>query len=434
VSAPVRVRSGDTLAGATTVPGDKSIAHRALLLGALADGASTVRGFPGGADVRATLGAIRALGAKAEWSGDIVRIEGRGLALGDGIDTAIDCANSGTTMRLTTGLVAAVPGRRTLDGDGSLRRRPMERVAVPLRAMGARIETTGGRAPVIVDGTRLHGTDWTMGVASAQVKSALLLAALRADGPSTVTEPLATRDHSERMLRYMGVAVTTDGTRVGVNGGQPLAPLDLTLPGDPSSAAFLAVAALLVPGSEIRIGGVGTNPLRTGLFAILARMGASITVGGERDVAGEPVGTIVVRHGMLHGTEVGPDEVPGAIDELPILAVAAAFAEGETRVTGAAELRVKESDRIASLEQLRALGVDFEPTPDGFVVRGRPDARLAGGTIAAHGDHRIAMAFAVAGLRSPDGVTIDDPACADVSFPGFFPLLARLGARVDGPP
>jgi 3-phosphoshikimate 1-carboxyvinyltransferase len=309
----------------------------------------------------------------------------------------------------------------------------MERVAVPLRAMGARITTTDGKAPVVVDGTRLRGTHYTMGVASAQVKSALLLAGLRADGPTTVVEPLATRDHSERMLRHMGVDVTTEGTRIAVRGGQPLAPLDLTLPGDPSSAAFLAVAALLVPGSEIRVRGVGTNPLRTGLFAILARMGASISVVRANDVAGEPVGEIVVTHGALRGTEIGPDEVPGAIDELPILAVAAAFAEGETRVTGAAELRVKESDRIASLEQLRPLGVDFEPTPDGFVVRGRPDARLAGGTIAAHGDHRIAMAFAVAGLRSAEGITIDDPTCADVSFPGFFPLLARLGARVDEP-
>jgi 3-phosphoshikimate 1-carboxyvinyltransferase len=235
------------------------------------------------------------------------------------------------------------------------------------------------------------------------------------------------------MLRHMGVAVTTDGTRIGVRGGQPLAPLDLTLPGDPSSAAFLAVAALLVPGSTIRIGGVGTNPLRTGLFAILSRMGASISVIGTSDVGGEPVGEVVATHGALRGTEIGPDEVPGAIDELPILAVAAAFAEGETRVTGAAELRVKESDRIASLEQLRPLGVDFTATPDGFVVRGRPDARLAGGVIATHGDHRIAMAFAVAGLRSDEGITIDDPACADVSFPGFFPLLARLGARVDAP-
>jgi 3-phosphoshikimate 1-carboxyvinyltransferase len=271
-----------------------------------------------------------------------------------------------------------------------------------------------------------------MTVASAQVKSALLLAGLRASGTTTVVEPLATRDHTERMLRHMGVRVGTDGTRVVVAGGARLAPLDVTLPGDPSSAAFLVVAALLVPGSTVRITGVGTNPLRIGALDVLRRMGADVRIENVRDVAGEPVGDVVVGHGRLHGTTITPSEVPGAIDELPILAVAAAVAEGETRVTGAEELRVKESDRIASLEQLRPLGVDFTATADGFVVRGRPDARLDGGTIATHGDHRIAMAFAVAGLRSAGGVTIDDPVCADVSFPGFFPLLARLGARVDG--
>ena len=430
--AAVRVRgAGAPLAGTTTVPGDKSIAHRALLLGALADGTSTVRGFPGGADVRATLGAVRALGAPAEWQGDTVRIAGQGLGLGAGIDTAIDCANSGTTMRLTSGLVAAVPGRRTLDGDASLRRRPMERVAVPLRAMGARIETTAGRAPITIDGSALRGADWRMDVASAQVKSAVLLAGLRAGGPTSVVEPLPTRDHTERMLRHMGVAVVADGARVGVQGGQRLAPLDLTLPGDPSSAAFLVVAALLVPGSRVRITGVGTNPLRIGILDILRRMGAAIRIEGGRDAAGEPVGDVVVTHGALRATTVTPAEVPGAIDEMPILAVAAAFAEGETRVTGAEELRVKESDRLAALEQLRPLGVDFATTRDGFVVRGRPDGRLAGGRIATHGDHRIAMAFAVAGLRSADGVTIDDPACADVSFPGFFERLGALGAAVD---
>ena len=432
MSATVRVRAAaGPLGGSTTVPGDKSIAHRALLLGALAEGRSTIRGFPGGADVRATLGAIRALGAATEWDGDTVRIAGQGLGLGAGVDTTIACANSGTTMRLTTGLVAGVAGRRTLDGDASLRRRPMERVAVPLRAMGARIATTEGRAPVVVDGTRLHGTEWTMPVASAQVKSAVLLAGLRADGATSVVEPLATRDHTERMLRHMGVPVRADGTRVGVGGGHRLAPLELTLPGDPSSAAFLVVAALLVPDSRIRITGVGTNPLRTGILDILGRMGARIGVEATRDEAGEPCGDVVVEHGCLRATTVGPAEVPGAIDELPILAVAAAFAEGETRVTGAEELRVKESDRLAALEQLRALGVAFETTRDGFVVRGRPDARLAGGRIATHGDHRIAMAFAIAGLRSAGGITIDDPACADVSFPGFFERMAALGAAVE---
>jgi len=355
-----------------------------------------------------------------------------GLALGTGVDATLDCANSGTTMRLTTGLVAAVAGRRTLDGDASLRRRPMERVAEPLRRMGAHIETTGGCAPVVVDGAGLRGTEWTMPVASAQVKSAVLLAGLRATGSTSVIEPLAMRDHTERMLRHMGVPIRVDGTRVDIAGGQRLSPLTLTLPGDPSSAAFLVVAALLVPGSRVRIAGVGTNPLRTGLFQILGRMGARIAVDAERDEAGEPCGDVVVEHGELHGTIVTDDEVPGAIDELPILAVAAAFADGETRVTGAAELRVKESDRIAALEQLRPLGVAFEATRDGFIVRGRPEARLDGGSITTHGDHRIAMAFAIAGMRSPGGVTIDDPTCADVSFPGFFGRLEALGARVEG--
>jgi 3-phosphoshikimate 1-carboxyvinyltransferase len=357
------------------------------------------------------LGAIRALGAPAEWDGDVVRIAGQGLALGTGVDATLDCANSGTTMRLTTGLVAAVAGRRTLDGDASLRRRPMERVAEPLRRMGAHIETTGGCAPVVVDGAGLRGTEWTMPVASAQVKSAVLLAGLRATGSTSVIEPLATRDHTERMLRHMGVPIRVDGTRVDIAGGQRLSPLTLTLPGDPSSAAFLVVAALLVPGSRVRIAGVGTNPLRTGLFQILGRMGARIAVDAERDEAGEPCGDVVVEHGELHGTIVTDDE---------------------TRVTGAAELRVKESDRIAALEQLRPLGVAFEATRDGFIVRGRPEAWLDGGSITTHGDHRIAMAFAIAGMRSPGGVTIDDPSCADVSFPGFFGRLEALGARVAG--
>jgi 3-phosphoshikimate 1-carboxyvinyltransferase len=431
MSAPARVSAGTALGGTTAVPGDKSIAHRALLLGALADGASTVRGLPDGADVRATLGAIRSLGAGAAIDGDTVRIEGRGLELGAGLAATLACANSGTTMRLGMGLVAGVAGRRVLDGDGSLRRRPMERVAVPLRAMGAAVATTGGRAPVTVDGARLRGVDYASPVASAQVKSAVLLAGLRADGTTRVVEPLPTRDHTERMLRHMGVAVTTEGARVALAGGQRLRPLDVTLPGDPSSAAFLVVAALLVPGSRLRIARVGLNPLRTGAFEVLRRMGARITVEAGPDEGGEPCGDVLVEHGPLRATAVAAEEVPAAIDELPILAVAAAFADGDTRVAGAAELRIKESDRIAALEQLRALGVAFDATADGFVVRGRPDARIGSGSIATHGDHRIAMAFAVAGLRSAGGVAVDDPACADVSFPGFFTLLRTLGARVE---
>jgi 3-phosphoshikimate 1-carboxyvinyltransferase len=427
----VRVRAAArAIAGDVRVPGDKSVSHRALLLGALADGRSTVRGCAAGADVRATLAAVRALGADGRVSGDVVTIEGGGLELGAGRDVTIDCANSGTTMRLGAGLVAGCPGRRTLDGDASLRRRPMERVAEPLRRMGARVETTEGHAPVVVDGGRLAGVTWTLPVASAQVKSAILLAGLRAAGTTTVVEPLATRDHTERMLETMGIPVARSGTRVTIEGGRRLRPLDLTVPGDPSSAAFLVVAALLVPGSRVRVRHVGTNPLRTGAFAILRRMGATIAVENERIEGGEPCGDLVASHGVLAGTTIEPAEVPGAIDELPILAVAAAFASGRTRVSGAAELRVKESDRVAALEQLRPLGVRIDTTDDGFVVDGDPERTLDAGAVVTHGDHRVAMAFAVAALRSR-GIVIDDRECAAVSFPAFFDVLASLGAPVE---
>ncbi len=255
----------------------------------------------------------------------------------------------------------------------------------------------------------------------------MLLAGLRAEGVTTVVEPLPTRDHTERLLRHTGVPVVIDGRRVSLTGGHRVRAFELGVPGDPSSAAFLVVAALVVAGSRVRIAGVGTNALRTGALAVLRRMGGRVTVENERDEAGEPCGDLVVEHSELRGTTIAPDEVPGAIDELPILAVAAAFAEGETVVRGAQELRVKESDRIAALAQLRALDVDVEPTDDGFVVRGRPDATLGAATIATHGDHRIAMAFAVAGLRSR-GVVLDDPGCVDVSFPGFFARLRDLAA------
>jgi 3-phosphoshikimate 1-carboxyvinyltransferase len=419
------------LDGACRVPGDKSICHRTLLLGALADGESVIEGFPGGADVCASLDAVQRLGARAVRDGSVVRLTGAGLALGPAGEVALDCGNSGTTMRLGAGLVAGGPGVVVMDGDASLRRRPMERIAAPLRQMGATVETTDGRAPLRVRGGALTGIDYTLPVASAQVKSAVLLAGLRARGTTRVREPLLSRDHTERMLAHQGVRLTRHADGVSLEGGQPLRPLALTLPGDPSSAAFLAVAALLVPGSALRVDGVCTNPTRTGAFTILERMGASVRIEGAREVAGEPLGDVVVRHAALRGTAVPPDEIPAAIDELPILAVAAAFAQGETRFTGAAELRVKESDRLAALEQLRPLGVDCEALPDGFVVRGDPARNLRGGRITTHGDHRIAMAFAVAALRADGGLVIDDPDCADVSFPGFFDLLRSLGAVVE---
>ena len=428
---PVRVAAGrGPLAGDVTVPGDKSLGHRALLLGALADGVTVVRRFSGGADVRATLDAVQRLGATAVTDGDTVRVTGAGLELGMDARVTLDCANSGTTMRLGMGVVAGVPGRSVLDGDGSLRRRPMERVAEPLRAMGARIETTVGRPPVELQGGGLSAVSWTLPIPSAQVKSAILLAGLRARGTTWVREPLASRDHTERMLEHMGVALARGADGIGIAGGQRLRAMEIALPGDPSSAAFLLVAALAVPGSSIRIRDVGLNPTRTGAFDILRRMGATITTERARMEAGEPCGDVLIRAGALRGTTIRPDEVPAAIDELPVLAVAGALADGETRITGAAELRLKESDRLAALEQLRTLGVSLDVHADGLVIEGGAGRRLGSARIDANGDHRIAMAFAVAGLASDDGVTITDPECVAVSFPGFFELLGRLGATV----
>jgi 3-phosphoshikimate 1-carboxyvinyltransferase len=420
------------LAGSARVPGDKSIAHRALLLGALAEGTTDVSGLPASADVAASLAAVQALGATVERRGDDVRIRGRGIGLGTADTIRIDCANSGTTMRLVTGLTAAGPGTVLLSGDASLTRRPMERVAAPLRAMGGEVETTDGHAPVTVRGRPLQGISWTLPVASAQVKSAILLAGLRAAGRTTVHEPLPTRDHTERLLEHLGGQVERSPGAVAVGGGQRLRGAPVPLPGDPSSAAFFAVAALLVPGSELLIRDVGINPTRTGFLDILARMGGAVEVVGAHEVAGEPRADLRVRAAALRGITIAPEEIPAAIDELPVLCVAAALATGETRISGAGELRVKESDRLAALEQLARLGVGVEATTDGLVIAGSGGQRLRGARIDPRGDHRIAMAFAVAGLVAEGGVVIDDPGCVDVSFPGFFARLAELGAQVEG--
>jgi 3-phosphoshikimate 1-carboxyvinyltransferase len=334
-------------------------------------------------------------------------------------------------MRLLAGLVAAGAGTTVLDGDASLRRRPMLRIAEPLVAMGARVETTDGRAPITVHGAPLAGIEWRLPVASAQVKSAVLLAGLRARGTTRVIEPLASRDHTERLLAHLGVRVTQAGGAVELTGGQRLRAADVPLPGDPSSAAFLVVAALLVPGSDLQLRDVGVNPTRIGFLAILARMGAAVSVTDETLAAGEPRASLRARAATLRGTAIAPAEVPGAIDELPVLCVAAALAAGETTLTGAAELRVKESDRLAALEQLRLLGVDVRATADGLVVRGTGGRPLRAGRIHAGGDHRIAMAFAIAGLASPDGVEIADPECVEVSFPGFFDRLRECGGCVE---
>jgi len=425
---------GRPLVGSQGFPGDKSIAHRAVLLGALAEGTQEIEGLPLGADVRASLAAVAALGARIEHHGDTVHVHGAGAAFGASGPAVVDCGNSGTTMRLLAGMLAGGSRPVTLDGDASLRRRPMERVAAPLRALGATVETTAGRPPLRIAPGRLHAIEWTLPVPSAQVKSAILLAGLRASGETVVHEPLATRDHTERMLGAMGVVVRRQGNTVAVRGGQSPCATRIELPGDPSSAAFFAVAAALVPGSRLVLREVCVNPTRTGFVAILRRMGARVEQGDAREVCGEPRADLEVHGSRLRATAITGDEVPGVIDELPILAVAAACADGETRLTGAAELRTKESDRLEALGQLRGLGVDVTILPDGLVIRGVGDAALRSARLSARGDHRIAMAFAVAALRAPGGIEIEDAAAADVSFPEFFEWLAALGPRVERRP
>jgi 3-phosphoshikimate 1-carboxyvinyltransferase len=413
------------LRGRLSVPSDKSIAHRALLFGAMAHGRTTISGFQGGRDNRSTLAICRALGVEVHEAGETLRLDGRGL---DGLrapSVDLDCENSGTTMRLLTGVLAGRPFTSRLVGDASLLRRPMRRVIEPLGRMGASItsEPGDGRAPLRIEGRPLHGAAHTLAVASAQVKSAIVLAGLQADGTTRVEEPVRSRDHTERMLRDFGAVLRGDELWVELDGPQRLQGTTITLPGDFSSAAFLMVAAALVPGSELTLTGVGLNPTRTGLLDVLRAMGADLEV--APDAAGaEPVGTIVVRHRPLHATRIEGNLVVRSIDEFPILCIAAACADGTTEIRDAAELRVKESDRVAVMaEMLRDLGVAVEELPDGLVVTG--PARLGGARVNPRDDHRIAMAAAVAGVVGAAPVVIDDPECAEVSFPGFYATLAK---------
>jgi len=435
------VRSGAPLRGAVPVPGDKSISHRALLLGAVASGESRVRNFLPAADCTATLWAIRALGIQVEeQDATTLIVHGRGLHGLQAPTAPLDCARSGTTMRLLAGLLAGQPFASVLTGSDQLRRRPMNRIAEPLRLMGADVQTTGGCAPLTIHPPHplhplnplthpLHPLTYSLPVASAQVKSALLLAGLYAGGPTTLHEPGPARDHTERMLRAMGCELDIAGATLRLTPGQALNPLDVTVPGDFSSAAFLIVAATLVPGSEISVEGAGINPTRTGLLDALRAMGADVTIQNRRTHGGEPVADLVVRSAPLRGAEVGGDLVVRAIDEFPILAVAATQARGETLVRDAAELRVKETDRIATtVDELRRLGAAIEPRPDGFIVRG--PTPLKGTAVHSHGDHRLAMALAVAGLAACGETTVHDTACVKDSFPGFDAALARLGAEI----
>lgn len=413
------------LRGRLSVPSDKSIAHRALLFGAIARGTTTVAGFQGGRDNRATLAVCRALGVDIAEQGETLRIVGTGFAGLRATLDALDCENSGTTMRLLTGVLAGRPFTSRLVGDGSLLRRPMRRVIEPLARMGAHIESEpgDGRAPLRIEGRALQGIAHTLAVASAQVKSAIVLAGLQATGTTRVEEPTRSRDHTERMLRDFGVVLRGSELWVELDGPQELQATSITLPGDFSSAAFLIVAAALVPGSELTLTGVGLNPTRTGLLDALRAMGADIDVQPEAGGA-EPVGALVVRHRPLHAVRIDGDLLVRSIDEFPILCIAAACAEGTTEIRDAAELRVKESDRVAVMaEMLRDLGVVVEELPDGLVVTG--PARLTGARVDPRDDHRIAMAAAIAGLAGAAPVVIDDPECAEVSFPGFYATLAQ---------
>jgi 3-phosphoshikimate 1-carboxyvinyltransferase len=429
----VRIPPAPRLAGTIHIPPDKSITHRALLFGALSDRTVRVDRPLDSEDTFATLRAVEACGITVDGLlGKRVDIVGRGPN-GLGSPPMVDCANSGTLMRLLAGILAGKGGGDTLlDGDDSLCRRPMNRIAKPLRAMGADVVTTpGGTPPMAVRGARpLRAMEHRLEVASAQVKSCILLAGLFADGETWVQEPAASRDHTERMLAAAGVEVLHDGPlRVGVRGPvEHLVLPDLTVPGDISSAAFHLVAAALRADPEVRLLGVNLNPRRTGILDVMRRMGADVRIEPGPDVAGEPCGDLVVRRaGTLHATEIGPDEVPRLIDELPIVGLLAAFAAGTTVVRGAEELRVKESDRISTVvAALRALGVRADERPDGFEVTGAP--RLVGGEVDAHGDHRLAMLGAIAGLVSTDGVAVSGFEVAAVSYPGFTADLAALGA------
>ena len=426
----MKIEPATTLRGHIAVPGDKSISHRAVLIGAIGEGETTVRGFGRSDDTEASIEAVRALGVTVQEDDvDALRVEGAGLRGLREPEAAIDCGNSGTTLRLLAGILAGQQGRFELTGDDSLRRRPVDRIAVPLGLMGAHVESADGKPPLVLEGGELRGIRYELPVASAQVKSCVLLAGLYAAGRTTVVEPLPTRDHTERMLEAAGVRVARQQRRVSVGPAERLHLGEVDVPGDFSAAAPFIVAATLLPGSELTIHEVGLNPRRTGLLDVLARMGARITVFNRHLSGGEPVGDLEIRSAELTATAVTAQEVPLMVDELPLFALAAAGAHGESRVEGAQELRVKETDRIETVtSSLRALGIRIAASDDGLGVRGVP-SRPQGGGMGSHGDHRIAMLGAVAGLVSRQGVELQDPEAVAVSFPGFFELLDSVTQR-----
>lgn len=434
IPAHLTARRSPALSGRVRAPGDKSISHRALILGAMATGVTDIEGLLEGDDILATARAIGALGATVERLGDGGwRVTGRGGF--EQPSDPIDCGNAGTGVRLLMGAAAGYPITVTFDGDASLRKRPMKRVTGPLETMGAGFgwKSEPDRLPVEISGGALSAIDHVQTVASAQIKSAILLAGLNAGGVTTVTEAEPSRDHTERMLRAFGVEVgvlpVDDGWRVSLRGGQPLTGTVVAVPGDPSSAAFPLAAGLIVPGSEVTVVGVMLNPLRTGLFETWREMGADLTVSNRRMAGGEEVGDVTARHSALKDVVVPPERAASMIDEYPVLAATAAFAEGATVMRGIGEMRVKESDRIALMAAgLTACGVRVEEEPEGFTVFGGPVR--GGATVTTHGDHRIAMSHLVLGLAADEPVTVDQPGMIATSFPGFVELMRGLGADI----
>jgi 3-phosphoshikimate 1-carboxyvinyltransferase len=427
---PTRFEPSGPLRGNLRPPPDKSVSHRAALIAAMGEGETTIEGYLDAADTRSTLDAVRALGAEVEGIGTETiepRLRVRGVGLRAAAPATIDVGNAGTLLRLLPGWLAGQEtGAWTLDGDDSIRRRPVDRIAAPLRLMGARLECREDRFPPLrIESAPLDGIEYEMPVASAQVKSCLLFAGLLADGETRIVEPLPSRDHSERMLAAAGAEIERGESAVVVRPAARLEPGEIAVPADFSSAAFFIVAALLVPGSEVTLAGVGLNPTRTGLLSILERMGAEIEVEPEGERGGEPSGRLHVRSSQLGGTDVGGADIPLAIDELPLVALAACFAEGETTIRDAAELRRKESDRIDTVSAaLTALGASVEASEDGMRIQG--GGGLRGGTIDSHGDHRIAMLGAIAGLASDEGVEVAGMDAAAVSYPGFEADLGSL--------
>jgi len=434
--ATLTITPGQPLKGTITVPGDKSITHRALILTALAEGTSVLSRYCRGEDCLNTMRALQALGVPVEETPDELTVHGKGFWGLSEPTGPIDCGNSGTGIRLLAGLLAGQDFFTVLTGDESIRRRPMGRVVKPLRGMGAVIagRKGGELAPLAITGTRLHGIAYDSPVASAQVKSSLLLAGLFAEGVTRLSEPRLSRDHTERMFQYFGIPLTRAGATLALQGRPAVgwSGRSVVIPGDFSAAAFFIVAATIVPGSDITIRNVGVNPTRTGLLDVMRMMGAQIHIVAQREEVGEPVADLHVRSAPLEGVTIGPDLIPQTIDEFPILCVAAAVAHGDTLISGAEELRVKESDRIATMSaELKAMGAKILERPDGMLIEGsgRPgeNGRLqAAGTAKSHGDHRVAMALAIGGLTAEANTTIADVECVETSFPNFHDTLSVL--------